>query len=103
MCSVLVYFRFCGRHRGIRAGSKRRGVVLGFGFVFSPLVGLIVVRGFKTEAPLIENALDFYDVCRRNRNTLMHAWAEGWSSDGHLGFSRKSKAADKQESFAVAS
>jgi hypothetical protein len=58
---------------------------------------LLKIRAFTMEAPLIENALEFYDVCRRNRNSVMHAWTRGLSEDGHVGFARKSKAADNQE------
>lgn len=58
---------------------------------------LLKIRGFTTEAPLIENALQVYDVCRRNRNSVMHAWTRGLTDDGHVGFARKSKAADSQD------
>src|ERR1700730_453313 len=30
---------------------------------------LLKIRGFTTEAPLIENAIEFYDICRGNRNS----------------------------------
>jgi hypothetical protein len=55
------------------------------------------IRGFDSEAPLIENALEVYNICRQNRNSVMHAWTRGITDDGHVGFARKSKAADNPD------
>lgn len=56
---------------------------------------LLKFRNLAAEAPLIENALEIYDICRQNRNSAMHAWTRGLSADGHIGLARKSKKADQ--------
>jgi hypothetical protein len=55
---------------------------------------LLKIRNFATEAPLIENALEVFNVCRQNRNSVTHAWTRGLSSDGQLALASKSKKAD---------
>ena len=55
------------------------------------------IRGFETEALLIENALEVYDICRQNRNLVTHAWTRGLTADGHAGLARKSKASYNQD------
>ena len=56
---------------------------------------LLKFRNLDEEAPLIENALKVYDICRQNRNSAMHAWTRGFSTDGQVGLARKSKKADQ--------
>jgi len=58
---------------------------------------LLKYRKLTSEAPLIENALEVYDLCRQNRNSAMHAWTRGISDDGQIGLARKSKKADQIE------
>jgi hypothetical protein len=39
---------------------------------------LMQTRGFHANALiLIKNALEFYDRCRQNRNSIVHAWTQG--------------------------
>jgi hypothetical protein len=55
---------------------------------------LLKIRNYATEAPLIENALEVFNVCRQNRNSVTHAWTRGLSPDGQLALASKSKKAD---------
>jgi hypothetical protein len=55
---------------------------------------LLKLRNFTAEAPLIENALEVFNVCRQNRNSVTHAWTRGLSADGQLLLASKSKKAD---------
>jgi|HubBroStandDraft_3_1064219.scaffolds.fasta_scaffold133589_1 hypothetical protein len=53
-------------------------------------------RGYRDHGrALIENALDVYDLCRQNRNNIVHAWVRASGSDPTL--SRKSKKPDDPE------
>lgn len=55
---------------------------------------LLKIRNYVTEAPLIENALEVFNVCRQNRNSVTHAWTRGLSADGQLALASKSRKAD---------
>jgi hypothetical protein len=55
---------------------------------------LLKIRNYATEAPLIENALEVFNVCRQNRNSVTHAWTRGLSADGQLALASKSKKAE---------
>jgi hypothetical protein len=51
------------------------------------------LRGYSTEKPLIENALQAFGVCRQNRNVVVHARTRGFSAEGQVGFAKKSRKA----------
>lgn len=55
---------------------------------------LLKIRNYATEAPLIDNALEVFNVCRQNRNSVTHAWTRGLSADGQLALASKSRKAD---------
>lgn len=44
---------------------------------------------------LVENALEFYDLCRQNRNSVVHAWTQGRGARAKL--ARRSKKPDQIE------
>lgn len=57
---------------------------------------LMQSRGFHPDAiALIENALEFYDRCRQNRNSIVHAWTQ--ARGFRLTMVRKSKDPEKME------
>jgi hypothetical protein len=60
------------------------------------ILALAALHGFGSDAKsAIENALDYYDACRKNRNSLMHAWTRRVS--GELVLARKSKKMDRAD------
>jgi hypothetical protein len=57
---------------------------------------LMESRGFHSDATaLIKNALEFYDRCRQNRNSIVHAWTQ--ARGFQLTMVRKSKDPGKME------
>lgn len=67
---------------------------LGTSAISDRIRSLLKLRNFDAEAPLIENALEVFHVCRQNRNTVTHAWTRGVANDGSPSLARKSRKAD---------
>jgi hypothetical protein len=56
----------------------------------------MVFRGYKDHGrALIENVLEVYDICRKNRNSIVHAWVRASGPDPSL--ARKSRKPDNSE------
>ena len=67
---------------------------LGTPLISERIRSLLKIRKFLAEAPLIENALEVFNVCRQNRNALTHAWTRGIAADGQPSLASKSRKAD---------
>lgn len=67
---------------------------LGTPLIAERIKSLLKIRNFTAEAPLIENALEAFNICRQNRNLVTHAWTRGISADGSPSLASKSKKAD---------
>jgi hypothetical protein len=52
---------------------------------------LLKIRKFTAEAPLIENTLEVFNVCRQNRNSVTHAWTRGYLPMGNWRWRAKAK------------
>jgi hypothetical protein len=77
-CEFWLFQLFCGI--ADLSDQKAWALVydLGDNAISTRITVLMQTRGFHPNAiVLIENALEFYDRCRQNRNSIIHAWTQG--------------------------
>jgi hypothetical protein len=95
-CEFWLFHLFCGI--ADLAKEKAWALVwdLGDVSIATRISVLMQSRGFHADATtLIKNALEFYDRCRQNRNSIVHAWTQ--ARGYRLTLVRKSKDPGKME------
>jgi hypothetical protein len=96
-CEFWLFQLFCGVAELTQQKAWALVYDLGDVAISTRISVLMQTRGFHPNAiVLIKNALEFYDRCRQNRNSIIHAWTQGsgyWAK-----MVRKSKDPRKMES-----
>jgi hypothetical protein len=95
-CELWLFYLLCGIAELPEEKVWTLVYDLGDVAICTRLKTLLATRGLHSDASaLIENALDIYDLCRQNRNSIVHAWTEGRGQRAQL--ARKSKKPDQME------
>jgi hypothetical protein len=95
-CEFWLFHLFCGVSELPQQTAWTLIYDLGDVAISTRISVLMQFRGFHpTASTLIKNALEFYDICRRNRNSVIHAWTQGRGKQAVM--VRKSKSPDKME------
>ena len=94
LCEYALFSLFCE----VAQVSEQKGWVLvhklGDISIVERIHALAVLREFGSDnRGLIENATAYYDACRMNRNSVMHAWTR--RVDGQLFLARRSNKIDR--------
>jgi hypothetical protein len=96
-CEFWLFQLFCGIAELPKAKAWALVWDLGDIAISTRISVLMQSRGFHSDAiALIKNALEFYDHCRQNRNSIVHAWTQGRSHWAKM--VRKSKDPRKMDS-----